>query len=116
MNDSMVTLVFYVAAAVITVLVILFGLYLYTEKKKSGINYKRAIATINEFIVEQYGDRRGSKKKFCEEHGIQNHKSFIQAINPDSPIETPKIVAEALNKIGYEVELVNQSIYIRKGK
>ncbi len=115
MNSDLVNLVFYVAAGIITLLVVLFGVYLYVDKKRSGINYKRAIATINDFIIEQYGDKRGVKKKFCEEYGIQNHKSFIQAINPDSPIETPKIVAEALNKIGYDVVLENQSIYKRKG-
>ena len=115
MDEGLVELIFYVAAIITSALVILFGLYLYRDKKKAGINYKLAITTINEFIVEKYGDKRGSKKKFCEEYGIQNHKSFIQAINVDSSIETPKIVAEALNKIGYEVELVNQSIYKKKG-
>ncbi len=114
MNEQLVYLVSYAAAIIITILVVLFGLYLYYDKKRAGINYRRAITTINEFIVERYGDRRGSKKKFCEEYGIPNHKSFIQAINPDSKIETPKIVAEALNKIGHEVELVNESIYKNK--
>jgi hypothetical protein len=114
MNDGLISIVFYVAAGVIAILVFLFGFYIYHGKKKAGINYKLAISTINNFIIEEYGDKRGAKKKFCEEHDIRNHKSFIQAINPDSPIETPKIVAEALNKIGLEVELVNESIYKKK--
>lgn len=108
--------IFYTSVSLITLLVILFGWYLYREKKRAGINYDRAIATINEYITEHYGDKRGAKKKFCDDHGLSNHKSFIQAINPNNPIETPKIVAEALNKIGYDVELINKSIYLRKGQ
>ena len=114
MDDQFVSLIFYVAGGVITIIIVLFGIHLYLNKKREGINYKLAIITINQYIVEQYGDRRGAKKKFCEDHDIVNHKSFIQAINPDSPIETPKIVANALNMIGVDVVLVNQSIYKKK--
>ena len=104
-----------ISAALVTVLIVLFALYIYREKRREGITYERAITIINDHIKEQDPDmKRGAKKKFCEDMGIENHKTFTQAINPNNPLEAPKLVAETLNKMGYNVVFVNKSMYLSK--
>ena len=56
-----------VSVALVVVLMVLFALYLYREKKREGISYERAVSMINEHIAEHYGDKRGAKKQFCED-------------------------------------------------
>ncbi len=102
-----------VSVALVVVLIVLFALYLYREKKREGISYEKAIAIINEYIDEHHGDQRGPKKAFCEEHNI-NYRTLTRAINMENPIKTPELVADTLNKIGFDVSLENKSIYLRK--
>ena len=108
-------IIIFISAALVAVLIVLFALYIYREKRREGITYERAIAMINDHSKAQYPDmKRGAKKKFCEDMEIENHKTLIQAINPNNPLEAPKLVAETLNKMGYPVVFVNKSMYLRK--
>ena len=110
-NFSVVVIV--VSVTLVVVLIVLFALYLHREKKREGITYEKAISIINEYIAEHYGDKRGAKKKFCEDYDI-NYRTLTRAINPDNPIETPNLVADTLNQIGFDVKLENKTMYLRK--
>lgn len=101
------------SVSLVVILIVLFAIYLYREKKREGISYERAAGIINEYIIENYGEKRGAKKKFCEDHDL-NYRTLTRAINTENPMETPKLVAETLKKIGYNIELVNRSMYLRK--
>lgn len=101
------------SVSLVVILIVLFAIYLYREKKREGISYERAIGIINEYIIEHYGDKRGAKKKFCDDFEI-NYRTLTRAINTDNPIETPNLVADTLNKIGYDIKLVNKSMYLKK--
>ncbi len=113
LSSNFTVIIIVVSVALVVVLIVLFALYLYREKKREGITYEKAIAIINEYIDEHYGDQRGPKKAFCEEHGI-NYRTLTRAINLENPIKTPELVADTLNKIGFDVSLENKSIYLRK--
>lgn len=102
-----------VSVALVVILVVLFAIYLHREKSREGISYERAIAIINQYIAEHYGDKRGAKKQFCEEFDI-NYRTLTRAINEENYIEAPKLVAETLNRIGFDVSLENKAIYMRK--
>ena len=110
--DSSVVIIV-VSVTLVVVLIVLFALYLHREKKREGITYEKAISIINEFIVDHYGDKRGAKKKFCEDYDL-NYRTLTRAINPENPIETPNLVADTLNRIGFDVKLMNKTMYLRK--
>ena len=113
LSSNLTVIILVVSVALVVILIVLFALYLHREKKKEGISYQRAITIINDFIIEKYGDKRGAKKQFCEDYEI-NYRNLTRAINLDNPTKMPDLVAETLNKIGFEVSLENKTIYLKK--
>lgn len=110
-NFSVVIIV--VSVTLVVVLIVLFALYLHREKQREGITYEKAIAIINDYIKEHYGEKRGAKRKFCDDFEI-NYRTLTRAINPENYIETPNLVADTLNRIGYDVKLMNKTMYLKK--
>jgi len=113
LSSNIAVIILIVSVALVVVLMVLFALHLHREKKREGISYQRAIAIINDHIAETYGDKRGAKKQFCEDEDI-NYRNLTRAINTDNPTKMPDLVADTLNKIGFEVSLENKSIYLKK--
>ncbi len=113
MEQQINAIVIYLSSAVFVGLVSVLAFYLYSHKKKEGISYRAAIFTISNFVRQRYSSK-DAVEQFCEEYDIPEKQSFLQAIQAEgSEVLIPQTIAQALNKIGYKVHLVNKVYYIQ---
>ena len=96
-------------------LVTVLALYLYFHKKREGISYPVAIRKIKSFITQRYGALDGNQERFCEEFGISEKESLLEVLrNDQDTVLFPKVIEEALNKIGMPVVFINRAYYAHK--
>lgn len=107
--------IFYASSTVFVVLIGVFAFYLYLHKKREGISYPLAVLKLKSFIRQKYGTLEGNQERFCEEYDISEKESFVAVLNASSEeVLSPKVIGEALSKIGPNVVLMNRTYYIEK--
>ena len=112
MEQEINVMIFYVSAAVFAGLVSVLAYVLCAQKKRKGISYRAAIYKINNYAQSEFHGKHAIAK-FCEVHDIKDKTAFLDAVSSEgSKVLVPDTIAEALNKIGYKVHLVNKVYYL----
>jgi hypothetical protein len=107
--------IFYTSSIVFVVLIGVFAFYLYLHKKREGISYPLAKQKLRAFISQKYGGVEGHQEQFCDEYGIDEKESFLAVLSASNEeVVAPRVVGEALSKIGPRVVLMNRTYYIEE--